>query len=284
MIEVLDSGFYTSIQDEGRKGYRHLGVPVSGAMDQKAFELGRLLLGRKNEISTMECTLIGPRLRFQEPCNIVLTGANMKAKLNQKLVQNNTILNVRAADELCLKRVEKGLRTYIHINKSLITEKVLGSTSFYFPLTKSSIIEKGDHLFWLKSESTLRNFNSKIKWDDSYIEYKELSVYKGPEFKILTKEQAEQLFKMPLKISNQNRMGCRLKSSLEIKPDLMLSQSMRPGTVQLTPSGTLLIAGFDGQVSGGYPRILQLTDEALNVLAQKIEGTEVFFKLSNTLL
>ena len=79
-------------------------------------------------------------------------------------------------------------------------------------------------------------------------------------------------------------MGYRLKSSLEIKPDLMLSQSIRPGTVQLTPSGTLLIAGFDGQVSGGYPRILQLTDEALNVLAQKIEGTKVFFKLSNTLL
>jgi allophanate hydrolase subunit 2 len=62
-----------------------------------------------------------------------------------------------------------------------------------------------------------------------------------------------------------------------------LSGAVRPGTVQITPSGTLLIAGVDGQVSGGYPRIFQLTEEALTVLVQKKEGDYVTFKSHDTL-
>jgi len=72
MIEVIDPGFYTSIQDRGRMGYRHLGIPISGAMDRKAFDLANLLLGDTDDTTLIECTLVGPILRFHESCSLVI--------------------------------------------------------------------------------------------------------------------------------------------------------------------------------------------------------------------
>ena len=74
-------------------------------------------------------------------------------------------------------------------------------------------------------------------------------------------------------------MGYRIRTSLKSKSKAMLSCAFRPGTVQMTPSGTLLIVGMDGQVSGGYPRIFQLSDDALSILVQKKAGDKISFKL-----
>ena len=283
MIEILDAGFYTSIQDQGRKGHRHLGVPVSGAMDQKAFELAHALFGEQLYSSIIECTLIGPKLLFHERCSLVLTGAIMEAWLNEKPLKNNTPIHVLAGDELKLGRVLSGLRTYIKINKSLILPAVLGSTSFYSPITKSAYLKSGIHLFWMKNDRIKEHSNSKLRWDDSYLTDQNIYSEKGPEYGLLSDEQKKLLFKNIFKVEKQSRMGYRIGSAFETEPVSMLSGAIRPGTVQITPSGVLLIAGFDGQVTGGYPRILQLTDQAMNVMFQKKEGDSVSFKFYDKL-
>ena len=155
MIEVIDAGFYSSIQDQGRVGYRHLGVPISGAMDQKAFDLAHQLLGKTSDFSCIECTLIGPILRFHEPCSLVLTGAHMQAWVNETPIQNNISIAILPGDVLKLRRATKGLRTYIKINQTIISPVVLGSTSFYKPLTQDAVLKKGSHIFWIKSEKSL---------------------------------------------------------------------------------------------------------------------------------
>lgn len=278
MIEVIDAGFYTSIQDQGRVGYRHLGVPISGAMDQKAFDLGHQLLGKTSDFSCIECTLIGPILRFHEPCSLVLTGAHMQAWVNENPIQNNISIAMRPGDVLKLRRATKGLRTYIKINQAIISPIVLGSTSFYKPLTQVAVLKKGSHIFWIKSDKVINKSNARIRWDDSYLLSKDLAVEKGPEFGVLSKQMQQGFFRKAFVISSQNRMGYRIESSFSMDSVSMLSGAVRPGTVQITPSGTLLIAGVDGQVSGGYPRIFQLTGEALNVLVQKKEGDTISFK------
>ena len=283
MIEVIDAGFYSSIQDQGRMGYRHLGVPVSGAMDQKAFDLAHQLLGKTLDFSCIECTLIGPILRFHEPCSLVLTGAHMQAWVNENPIQNNTTIAILSGDVLKLRRATKGLRTYIKINQAIISPVLLGSTSFYKPLTQDAVLKKGNHIFWIKSDKAFDKSNARIRWDDSYLLSKDLEVEKGPEFNVLSKTVQQQIYQNDFLINSQNRMGYRTSSPFSMDSLSMLSGAVRPGTVQITPSGTLLIAGVDGQVSGGYPRIFQLTEEALTVLVQKKEGDYVSFKSHDTL-
>jgi len=283
MIEIIDAGFYSSIQDQGRMGYRHLGVPVSGAMDQKAFDLAHQLLGETLDFSCIECTLIGPILRFHEPCSLVLTGAHMQAWVNENPIQNNTTIAILSGDVLKLRRAIKGLRTYIKINQAIISPVLLGSTSFYKPLTQDAVLKKGNHIFWIKSDKAFDKSNARIRWDDSYLLSKDLEVEKGPEFNVLSKTVQQQIYQNDFLINSQNRMGYRISSPFSMDSLSMLSGAVRPGTVQITPSGTLLIAGVDGQVSGGYPRIFQLTEEALTVLVQKKEGDYVSFKSHDTL-
>jgi len=283
MIEVIDAGFYSSIQDQGRMGYRNLGVPVSGAMDQKAFDLAHQLLGETLDFSCIECTLIGPILRFHEPCSLVLTGAHMQAWVNENPIQNNTTIAILSGDVLKLRRAIKGLRTYIKINQAIISPVLLGSTSFYKPLTQDAVLKKGNHIFWIKSDKAFDKSNARIRWDDSYLLSKDLEVEKGPEFNVLSKTVQQQIYQNDFLINSQNRMGYRISSPFSMDSLSMLSGAVRPGTVQITPSGTLLIAGVDGQVSGGYPRIFQLTEEALTVLVQKKEGDYVSFKSHDTL-
>ena len=283
MIEVIDAGFYSSIQDQGRMGYRNLGVPVSGAMDQKAFDLAHQLLGETLDFSCIECTLIGPILRFHEPCSLVLTGAHMQAWVNENPIQNNTTIAILSGDVLKLRRAIKGLRTYIKINQAIISPVLLGSTSFYKPLTQDAVLKKGNHIFWIKSDKAFDKSNARIRWDDSYLLSKDLEVEKGPEFNVLSKTVQQQIYQNDFLINSQNRMGYRISSPFSMNSVSMLSGAVRPGTVQITPSGTLLIAGVDGQVSGGYPRIFQLTEEALTVLVQKKEGDYVSFKSHDTL-
>ena len=283
MIEVIDAGFYSSIQDQCRMGYRNLGVPVSGAMDQKAFDLAHQLLGETLDFSCIECTLIGPILRFHEPCSFVLTGAHMQAWVNENPIQNNTTIAILSGDVLKLRRAIKGLRTYIKINQAIISPVLLGSTSFYKPLTQDAVLKNGNHIFWIKSDKAFDKSNARIRWDDSYLLSKDLEVEKGPEFNVLSKTVQQQIYQNDFLINSQNRMGYRTSSPFSMDSLSMLSGAVRPGTVQITPSGTLLIAGVDGQVSGGYPRIFQLTEEALTVLVQKKEGDYVSFKSHDTL-
>ena len=277
MIEVIDAGFYSSIQDQGRVGYRHLGVPISGAMDQKAFDLAHQLLGKTSDFSCIECTLIGPILRFHELCSLVLTGAHMQAWVNETPIQNNIPIAILPGDVLKLRLATKGLRTYIKINQAIISPVVLGSTSFYKPLTQDAVLKKSN-IFWIKSEKVINKSNARIRWDDSYLLSNDLAVEKGPEFNVLSKAAQQQIFQNDFLINSQNRMGYRISSPFSMDAVSMLSGAVRPGTVQITPSGTLLIAGVDGQVSGGYPRIFQLTEEGLNVLVQKKEGDTISFK------
>ena len=78
---------------------------------------------------------------------------------------------------------------------------------------------------------------------------------------------------------DNNRVGYRLKESLENNLKPILTSSVLPGTVQLTPSGKLIVLMRDCQVTGGYPRILQLSNESIDKLAQKITGDMIRFKI-----
>ena len=148
----------------------------------------------------------------------------------------------------------------------------------YNGITKSFKIQKNDKIVLNnsinKSRSTNQEKIQKLILSDN------IECYKGPEFHKLSKENKENLLKKQFSISNNhNRMGYILNEKIKnnIKP--IITSHVMPGTVQLTPGGKIIILMRDCQTTGGYPRILQLTNNAINILSQKMTNSEIKFNI-----
>jgi allophanate hydrolase subunit 2 len=158
------------------------------------------------------------------------------------------------------------------------TASVLGSRSYYKPITERDSIKKMSSLPYTECKLFSPKI-SKLKVD-SVLDKTELEVYKGPEYKLLTDKQLAQLFYREFTVANENnRMAYQLNEIIEGNKVSMLTSATLPGTIQLTPAGKLIILMKDGQTTGGYPRILQLSDMAMSILAQKRSGNHISFKL-----
>ncbi|MEX0291252.1 MAG: allophanate hydrolase subunit 2 family protein, partial [Flavobacteriaceae bacterium] len=118
-----------------------------------------------------------------------------------------------------------------------------------------------------------------LKPEAFHKEYK-LEVQRGPEYDILNEAQLHTLFSKEFTIAKENnRMAYQLEDKIEGHTITMLTSATLPGTVQLTPAGRLIILMRDGQTTGGYPRILQLSQKAISVLSQKKYGDQVAFQM-----
>lgn len=133
VLEVMEAGTYTTVQDyPGRQGYWDIGVPPSGPMDDYAFRLANRIVGNDAAAAGLECTLQGPALRFHGDAVIALTGAPVRASLDDgdplPLWQP---IDVRAGQVLRLGRAESGCRTYIAIRDGLDVPDYLGAKSTF---------------------------------------------------------------------------------------------------------------------------------------------------------
>jgi len=278
MIIVESPGYCTTLQDKGRFGFRHLGVPQAGPMDRQAFDLANSLLPHEKDSCVFECTLIGPCFRLEKKVRFVVTGAPISIFLNGVEVAMNKGYTAPANSSLELGKVHKGIRSYLRFEAELISPVVLESKSFYVPITSQKSIAKGDIFPYLLTSVQEEKNNAQLRVNDHYIVATSLTVSAGPDWALLTKEQQDLLLSEPHKIEAQNRMGYRLSSKVKVNAPALLSQLVIPGMVQLTPGGKLLAATADCQVTGGYLQVLQLESTSLNSLVQKKEGEILTFR------
>ena len=130
-IEVLKPGLASTVQDAGRPGYYHLGIPLSGALDQESFLLGNWLVGNADNAAVLECTLLAPELRFDADALIAVTGAYAVPRLNGLEVQRNAALVIKAGDCLKFDFLKLGARLYIAVAGGIDVPVILGSRSTY---------------------------------------------------------------------------------------------------------------------------------------------------------
>lgn len=132
VVEVLEPGTYTTVQDyPGRVGYWDVGVPPSGPMDDYAFRLANRIVGNAPDAAALECTLIGPTLRFHRDGLIALCGAPTAATLDGQAVPDWTPQTVRAGQVLRIGKAQRGCRSYLAVRGGFDVPAYLGSRSTF---------------------------------------------------------------------------------------------------------------------------------------------------------
>lgn len=130
-INVISSGISTTIQDLGRPGYYHLGIPIGGAMDRMALRAANLLVGNDEGAAGLECVFVGPELEFTEDAVVAVCGAELPPKVGGEARQTWTAFEVKAGQVLSFDYLEAGARAYIAVSGGINTPLALGSRSTY---------------------------------------------------------------------------------------------------------------------------------------------------------
>ena len=130
-IEIIKPGLASSIQDAGRPGYYHLGIPLSGALDQYALVMANLLVGNDEGAAVIEATLMAPEMVFDADAVIAVTGAEATPRINGVNAERNTALALTAGDRLGFDFMRLGARLCIAVAGGIDVPLVLGSRSTY---------------------------------------------------------------------------------------------------------------------------------------------------------
>lgn len=275
MIKVIQPGLFTTIQDGGRHGYRNIGIPTSGFMDQESAWAANKIVDNDREESLIEITLKGPTLLFNNNCTISITGGDFNPLINGMPIKMYESINVKLGDTLKINNTKNGARCYLAISGGIDVKSIFGSKSFLSNITESYYLRKGDEI------KISDNFNNKILKKNK-LKFKlnrSMDVFKGPEFDLLSIKVKNILFENEFTIRSNSRMAYNLDEKAQIGIKSIISSPVMPGSVQLTPSGKIIILHRDCQTIGGYPRILQLDKNSLNNLSQLKSNDKIKFSL-----
>jgi biotin-dependent carboxylase-like uncharacterized protein len=280
MIKVLKSGFYTTIQDKGRVGFASLGVPISGAMDSYSSDLANRILNNSLDCALLEITLGGCKLQFLSKTTMCISGGDFSPTINNQPILLNSKISIKKNDILSFGKVNFGVRCYLAVKGGIQSDIKLGSRSSFKNITRNFLLKSGDYLPISTLKVDLGTASSQVKVNKNHFESKIMECFRGPEFEALDIHQQKILFETEFSVSKDiNRMGYKLNEILENNIPSILTSAVLPGTVQLTPSGKLIVLMRDCQVTGGYPRVLQVSDESINRLSQKMTADKIQFVL-----
>jgi biotin-dependent carboxylase-like uncharacterized protein len=250
-IEVVHPGLLTTVQDRGRLGLAHLGVPPSGAADAAALELGNSLVGNPAGAAALEATLDGPVLRVDGPATIALTGATTGSGLPRGVA-----VTVGPGAVLEVGRCLRGVRAYVCVRGGIAVEPTLGSRSTDLltglgpaPLRAGDVVAIGP-----EPESSPREGGKPRELPEDPV----LGVRLGPRDDWFTPSAIETLCAEPWRVSPaSNRVGIRLEGPrLErARPGELLSEGLVTGSLQVPASGQPILLLQDHPTTGGYPVI-----------------------------
>lgn len=269
-IEVVRPGLLTTVQDRGRPGLAHLGVPPSGAADAVAFELGNRLVGNPAGAAALEATLDGPVLRFDGPATVALTGATTVAV---RELQPGAVLDVG--------RCTNGVRTYICVRGGIDVEPTLGSRSTDLltglgpaPLQAGAVLSVGPDP---AEEPRPGTVPGRVLTDEPV-----LRIRLGPRDDWFTPSALEILCSEPWRVSSaSNRVGIRLEGPLleRARAGELLSEGLVTGALQVPPSGQPILLLQDHPTTGGYPVIAVVRSDDLWRAGQLAPSQRVRFEV-----
>lgn len=279
-LTILKTGPGTSIQDLGRIGYADFGVPASGGLDMRSLSWVNHLLKNKVSDAVLEICQPGLHVKFDSPTLICLAGAQSTIKLNGALICSNGTMEVQSNDEIEIGSFSEGSTLYLGVKNGFQTGEIINSRSWFKGITDADFAKKADQIPYFTNQQLPVFTASKAKWNFEWSAEQSIEVYPGPDWKLLNHKNQKIIESTEFTISDlKNRMAIQLTELLPNSMPEMITAPVFPGTVQLTSGGKLLILMKDAQVTGGYPRILHVTEKGLSILAQKKPQQKIRFRL-----
>jgi len=300
-LTVIRPGLFTTIQDGGRWGYQDCGVPVSGPMDPQAHRLANALVGNAPDAATLEATLLGPELRFEQPAWVAVTGADLEAVIDDRVAAVDTAHRVEGGGILRFGARRFGTRAYIAIDGGVDVPPVLGSRSTHVVGALGGIdgraLKAGDRVPLGAPKQLERKplgFAPQVT-GKSMIHGARLRTMRGPQDYHFEESVFDWLAGTRFTVSPQSdRMGYRLialsertrpPSSIsdpgnqDFDRGAMISDAAFTGGIQIPPSGDPILLMADRQTTGGYPQIATVITADLPLAGQLAPGDWIEFAL-----
>ncbi len=283
MIELLSVPSLLTVQDSGRRGYRKLGVPVSGFMDDYSARIANYLVGNPGDAPLLEFLLAGPTLRFNASAVFAVAG-DVEVKLNGVPVEPWTSHWARRGDILEVGTLRGGLYGYIAFAGGIKCKPLLGSCSTYPKAGLGRPLKAGDVLnigYAVLTGKDGRYLPPELRPDYSTKE-KTVRVVLGPDLDHFTGEGVETFLSEFYTVTPESdRMGYRLdgkgiehsKKGAEI-----VTGPLVPGSVQVPASGKPIVMLRDAQTTGGYAKIAVVSRVDLPIVAQSRPGERLRFE------
>lgn len=281
-LVVLRPGLLTTVQDGGRWGFQDRGVPVAGPMDPLAHRLANALLGNPEHAATLEATLLGPELRFEQEVAVAIAGADLGARLDGAALLPGQVRPVRPGSVLQFSGRHAGARAYIGVAGGIDVPVTLGSRATHVlsamggfrgrPLAAGDRLPIGTAgtLYSARRGATMRVPGGGAK----------LRVLPGPQDGFFDDGAMAQLERARFTVSPQsNRMAYRLAGGAvrRVPGREMISDVMFAGGIQVPPSGEPILLMADRQTTGGYPQIATVITADLSAAGQLAPGDWVEF-------
>ncbi|WP_330453037.1 MULTISPECIES: biotin-dependent carboxyltransferase family protein [unclassified Streptomyces] len=279
-VEVVRAGALTTVQDAGRGGWAHLGVPRSGALDAPAHRLANRLAGNPGSAAVLETTVTGCAVRPDRPVVAVVGGAPCRVTVDGRPVAWGAPVRVPAGAVLDAGPAARGLRSYLAFGGGLLPEPVLGSRSADLlsglgppPLRDGDVLPLG------YATGAPTPVADAVPWPAAP-DVVVLPVHLGPRHDWFTDAGLRTLTTAAYRVSPQsNRIGLRTEGpALErARTDELPSEGMVLGAVQVPPDGRPVVFLNDHPTTGGYPVVGVVAESALAAAAQAGAGTPVRF-------
>ena len=286
-LEILRPGINTTIQDEGRNNLYHIGISVSGAIDQRNYKLANSLVGNQLSEAVIEFAYQGPLLKLNNgKINFAITGDILFKiiRKNSKIEDGECYKNcfLEDGDKIDIISTKKSAYGYFSVKGGFKLQKIWNSCSTN---TKANIGPNNGKKYSLEDKIFIKNSDLQINKETKII-YNQASdkiirVIKGTNFDYFS-DVAKKNFlnKSFLVTSLADRMGTRLKGPKieNIKNTNIKSEGLVRGVIQVPADGDPIIMLSDHGTIGGYPKIANVISADLDLVGQLTPGTSINFK------
>jgi antagonist of KipI len=285
MCTVIQPGMLSTVQDQGRQGYRAFGMPSSGVMDRYAATMANILAGNPATAAVLEMTLVGGSFRFASEAYIAIAGADMKACLNGQPLKNWSGVYVPPDSELVFDRAADGCRSYLALHGGIAEPSVLGSGSTYTRAALGGLDGRAlrvDDVLRIGRSTALPSAARELPRElvPRYGSDVRLRVILGPQDAAFTTEGLRTLFSGAFKVSPRNdRMGILMEGPTVQHANCadIISDAIAAGAIQVPGDGHPIVMMADCQTTGGYAKIGFVISADLPRLAQARAGDGVSF-------
>ena len=284
-FEIIRSGINTTFQDQGRKNLYHIGIPFSGAMDNRNYLLSNKLVGNELNSPVIEFAYQGPLLRYRgDKINISITGnINFKIKKKDNFVDGECYQSfiMEDGDELDIISTNKSVYGYLAFGGILNLQYQWSSCSIN---TKANIGANNGKKLEAKQKIEILKINKnssdkKLNYINTRIEF--IRVLKGTNFDYFSKKGKDIFLEKDFTISKlSDRMGMRLEGQKieNIVDTNIKSEGLIKGVIQVPADGNPIIMLSDHGTIGGYPKIGVVISADYDKLVQLPPGSKIKFK------